>query len=90
MSMNHAKLFPFAVVPMLAFSDTGFADVDAYLTAVFGVDKLGEGVAVVTVHLHGIFEFVCWQISQIQGKQLFVNFLLGSAFNAMQALSIKL
>ena len=53
MSMNHDKLFPFAVVPMLTFGDAGFADVDAYLTAVFGVDKLGEGAAVVTVHFHG-------------------------------------
>ena len=53
--MNHDKLLPFAVVPMLAFGDARFADVDAYLAAVFSVDKLGEGAAVVAIHLHDVF-----------------------------------
>lgn len=36
------ELFPLGVVPMLALGDAGLGDVDAYLSAIEGVDKFGE------------------------------------------------
>ena len=36
------ELFPLGVVPMLALGDAGLGDVDAYLSAVEGVDELGK------------------------------------------------
>lgn len=36
------ELFPLGVVPMLALGDAGLGDVDAYLSAVEGVDEFGE------------------------------------------------
>ena len=36
------ELFPLGVVPMLALGDAGLGDVDAYLSAIEGVDEFGE------------------------------------------------
>lgn len=48
---NNNKLFPFGVMPMLALGDAGLGDVDAYLSAVEGVDEFGERTAGIDVHL---------------------------------------
>ena len=45
------ELFPLGVVPMLALGDTWLGDVDAYLSAVEGVDKFGERTTLVNIHL---------------------------------------
>lgn len=45
------KLFPLGVVPMLTLGDAGLGDVDAYLSAVEGVDEFGERAAGIDVHL---------------------------------------
>ena len=39
---HYDEELPFGVVPVLAFGDAWFADVDADLSAVQGVDKFGE------------------------------------------------
>ena len=44
------ELFPLGVVPMLTFGDAGLGDVDAYLSAVEGVDQFGERTAGIDVH----------------------------------------
>lgn len=45
------ELFPLGVVPMLTLGDTGLGDVDAYLSAIEGVDEFGERTAGINVHL---------------------------------------
>lgn len=45
------ELFPLGVVPMLTFGDTRLRDVDAYLSAVEGVNQFGERTASIDVHL---------------------------------------
>ena len=45
------ELFPLGVVPMLTLGDTGLGDVDAYLSAVEGVDEFGERTAGIDIHL---------------------------------------
>lgn len=45
------ELFPLGVVPMLALGDAGLGDVDAYLSAVEGVNQFGERAAGIDVHL---------------------------------------
>ena len=62
---NNDELLPFGVVPVLTFGDTRFADIDAYLSAVERVDQLGEGAAVVAVHLQVKNGLVLWKVAQI-------------------------
>ena len=45
------ELFPLGVMPMLSLGDAGFGDVDAYLSAVEGVDEFGERTTLVNIHL---------------------------------------
>ena len=44
------ELFPLGVVPMLTFGDAGLGDVDAYLSAVEGVDQFGERSTWIYIH----------------------------------------
>lgn len=48
---NDDELFPFGVMPMLSLGDTWLRDVDAYLSAVEGVDEFGERTTLVNIHL---------------------------------------
>lgn len=48
---DNDELFPLGVVPMLPLGDTRLRDIDAYLSAVEGVDKFGERTAGINVHL---------------------------------------
>ena len=45
------ELFPLGVVPMFTLGDTWLRDVDAYLSAVEGVNQFGERTAGIDVHL---------------------------------------
>ena len=45
------ELFPLGVVPMLSLGDAGLGDVDAYLSAVEGVNQFGERSTGIDVHL---------------------------------------
>ncbi len=57
-ALDHDELLPLAVVPVLPLGDAGPGDVHAHLAAVWCVHQLGEGAAVVAVHLqveHGLF-----------------------------------
>ena len=48
---DYDELFPLGVVPMLTFGDAGLGDVDAYLSAVEGVDQFCERTSIIDVHL---------------------------------------
>ena len=61
----HYELLPFGVVPVLALGDARFADVDADLTAVQGVNQFGEGASVVHVHLQVEDCAFLWKIAEI-------------------------
>ena len=63
------ELLPLAVVPVLAFGDSGPGDVDAHLSAGGGVDELGERAAVVDVHLQVEDGLIFGQIAEIGGKE---------------------
>ena len=52
-------------MPVLALGDARFADVDAYLTAVQGVNQFGEGASVVHVHLQVEDCSFLWKITEI-------------------------
>ena len=65
MAFDDDELLPLGVVPVLALCNTGLGDVDAYLSAIGGVDKLGKRAAVVAVHLQVENGLVGGQIAQI-------------------------
>ena len=69
-ALDDDELLPLAVVPVLALGDAGLADVDGDLAAVLGVDQLGEGAAVIEVHLQGILELLGREVGQIEGIEL--------------------
>ena len=48
---DDVDLFPLGVVPMFTLGDTWLRDVDAYLSAVEGVNQFGERTAGIDVHL---------------------------------------
>ncbi len=58
------ELFPLGVVPMLTFGDTRLRDVDAYLSAVEGVDKFGERTPLVNIHFQIEDSFFFGQVAQ--------------------------
>ena len=60
---------PLAVVPVLPLGDAGLADVDAELTAIDGLDQLGEGAAVVAVHFECELEFIRRQVAEIEAVE---------------------
>lgn len=68
--MDNDELLPLAVVPVLAHGDAGLADVDGDLATVLGVDQLGEGAAVIGVHLQGILELLGREVGQVEGIEL--------------------
>ena len=60
MPMNYDKLLPFAVVPMLSFCNSRFADIDTYLSAINCMYQFCKGSAVISIHLHSIFKPISW------------------------------
>ncbi len=61
---------PFRVVPVLPLRNARLADIDGDLSAVEGMDELGEAPAIVAVHFEGIFELLLGEIREIEGMQL--------------------
>lgn len=70
MARHHDKQLPFGIVPVLAFGNAGFADVDGYLAAIRCVDKLCERAPVIDVHLKAVPELLSRKIGQVKGIQL--------------------
>ena len=68
-ALHNDEELPFGIMPMLAFGDARFADVDGNLPAVFGMHKLGKAAALIDIHLQRILEFVCRQVAQIPFKK---------------------
>ena len=54
MAMNHNELLPFGIVPVLAFRNTRFADIDGNLTTVCRMYQLYKASSVIAVHFHRI------------------------------------
>mgnify|MGYP006924771117 CR=1 FL=1 len=69
MTGNDDEDFPLAVVPVLAFGDTGAADIDRYLPAVVGMHQLGEEASLVHIHLEISLEFPFRQICQVKREE---------------------
>ena len=57
-------------MPMLTLGNAGLADIDTKLPVIGGFQKLGEGAAVVTVHLERELEVLRRQIAQIEAVEL--------------------
>ena len=68
--LDNNKLFPFAVVPVLPFCNPRLTDVNANLTTIYSMNQLCKRTTIITVHFHGIFKFVSWQISQVKAEKL--------------------
>lgn len=66
MAMNHDKLLPFGVMPVLAFGNARLTDIDGNLTTVRRMYQLSKTSSVIAVHFHRIFELLCREISQIE------------------------
>ncbi len=58
------ELFPLGVMPMFTLGDAGFGDVDAYLSAVEGVDEFGERTTLVNIHFQIEDSFFFGQVAQ--------------------------
>jgi len=65
MAAHHDKELPFGVMPVLPFGDSGLADVDGYLPTVERVNQLGEGAALVYIHLQREGDLFFRQIGKI-------------------------
>ncbi len=65
MTGNDDEELPLGVVPVLALGDSRLGDIDAYLTDVGALDKLGERAALIDVHLQRKRRFLFRQIAQI-------------------------
>ena len=68
-ALYHYELLELGIMPVLAFGDAGFADVDADLPGIQGVHQFGEGAAGVHVHFEGEGGFLVGQVTQICGVQ---------------------
>ena len=66
MAMNHDKLLPFGVVPVLALGNARFTDIDGNLTTVRRMYQLSKTSSVIAVHFHCILELLCREVSQIE------------------------
>ena len=69
-ALDHNELLELGVVPVLALGDAGLGDVDAHLTGIEGVHQLGEGAAVVGVHLQSKGGFLVRQVAEIGAVEL--------------------
>ena len=67
---DHNELLELGVVPVLALGDAGLGDVDTYLTGVERVHQLGEGAAVVGVHIQSEGGFLVRQVAEIGAVEL--------------------
>ena len=61
---DNDELFPLGVVPMLTFGDTRLRDVDAYLSAVEGVNQFGERTTWIYIHFQIEDSFFFGQVAQ--------------------------
>ena len=69
-STYHNEELPLGVVPVLAFGDAGTGDIDGDLAAVEGVDQLGEGAAVIDIHLEREGHFLLGQVAEVGAVEL--------------------
>ena len=57
-------------MPVLAFGDAWFADVDRHLTAVESMHKFCKRTSVINIHLNRKRDFLLWKIAQVCTVQL--------------------
>jgi len=67
------ELLPLGVVPVLALGDAWFADVDADLAGARGVEELGEGAALVGVHLEVEDGLVLREVAEVGCVELLLE-----------------
>ena len=70
MTADYREVLELAVMPVLAFGDSGLGDVDAYLTMGEGVEELGEAASCIYIHLVVIDGFLFGKVREISGHQL--------------------
>ncbi len=69
-ALDHNELLELGVVRVLALGDAGLTDVDGHLTRIQGVHQLGEGAAVVGVHLQSEGGLLVRQVAEVGAIQL--------------------
>ena len=70
-SADHDELFPFGVVPVLAFSNAWLADIYADLAAVEGMHQFSERTPLVYIHLQIEDGFLFRKVAQICAQKPF-------------------
>ncbi len=65
MPLDHNELLELGIVPVLALGDAGLGDVDAHLARIQGMHQLGEGAAVVHVHLEREGGLLVRQVAEV-------------------------
>ena len=69
-ALDHDELLELGVVPVLALGDAGLGDVDAHLAGRVGVDELGEGAALIDVHLEREGGLLVGQVAEVGAVEL--------------------
>ena len=70
MAAYYDEELPLGIVPMLAFGDAWFADVDRHLPAVESMHKFCKRTSVINIHLKRKRDFLLWKIAQVCTVQL--------------------
>ena len=69
-ALDHDELLELGVVPMLALGDAWLGDVDAHLTGREGMDQLGEGAALIDIHLEREGGLLIGQVAEVGAVEL--------------------
>ena len=69
-ALDHDELLELGVVPVLALGDAGLGDVDGDLAGIQGMHELGEGAAVIDIHLQREGHLLLGEIAQVGRIQL--------------------
>ena len=70
MTFDDDELLPFGMMPVLTLCDAGLTDVDADLSAVEGMNQLGEAAAVIDIHLQWEGGLLVGKIAEIGAVEL--------------------
>ena len=81
MTADDDKELPLGIMPMLTLGDAGFRDIHTELTVISGFQKLGEGAAIIAVHLERELEVLRRQVAQIQTVELFRKAAVGNTWD---------
>ena len=87
MSGNDDEELPLGIMPMLAFGDAGFGDIDADLTTIQCMHQFRETAAVIDIHLQRECYFLFRQVAEV-GRVEFLGEAVGGDLRNRQCLGL--